>query len=92
MAIPICDIGDPHALGRAQRGKLIDGRCASNPRAPLRLGARHAGVPFAGFWPDHRVGIELPQSTRIVQRKRGPTSNVDSMMVLRARRGGTGSK
>src|SRR5258708_26540463 len=32
------------------------------------------------------------QSTRIVQRKRRPTSNVDSMMVLRARRGGTGSK
>src|SRR5439155_11248819 len=33
-----------------------------------------------------------PQSTRIVQLKRRPTSNVDSMMVLRARRGGTGSK
>jgi hypothetical protein len=29
------------------------------------------------------------QSTRIVQRKRRPTSNVDSMTVLRARRGGT---
>ena len=28
----------------------------------------------------------------LVQRKRRPTSNVDSMMVLRARRGGTGSK
>jgi 2-haloacid dehalogenase len=64
----------------------------ANLRAPLRRGARHAGVPFAGFWPDHRVGIELPQSTRIVQRKRGLTSNVGSMMVLRARRGGTGSK
>jgi len=34
----------------------------------------------------------LPQSTRIVQRKRRPTSNVDSMTVLRARRGATGSK
>src|SRR5712692_5980763 len=37
-------------------------------------------------------GSSWPQSTRIVQRKRRPTSNVDSMMVLRARRGGTGSK
>jgi hypothetical protein len=35
-------------------------------------------------------GSSWPQSTRIVQRKRRPTSNVDSMMVLRARRGGTG--
>src|SRR5215470_20439767 len=38
------------------------------------------------------AGSSRPQSTRIVQRKRWPTSNVDSMMVLRARRGGTGSK
>jgi hypothetical protein len=37
-------------------------------------------------------GSSSPQSTRIVQRKRRATSNVDSMMVLRARRGGTGSK
>ena len=37
-------------------------------------------------------GSSWPQSTRIVQLKRRPTSNVDSMMVLRARRGGTGSK
>jgi NhaP-type Na+/H+ or K+/H+ antiporter len=29
---------------------------------------------------------------RIVQRKRRPTSKVDEMTVLRARRGGTGSK
>jgi hypothetical protein len=29
----------------------------------------------------------LPKSTRIVQLKGRPTSNVDSMMVLRARRG-----
>src|SRR6266705_4063968 len=38
------------------------------------------------------LGSSWLQSTRIVQRKRRPTSNVDSMMVLRARRGGTGSK
>src|SRR5258705_9444943 len=37
-------------------------------------------------------GSSWPQSMRIVQRKRRPTPNVDSMMVLRARRGGTGSK
>jgi hypothetical protein len=34
-------------------------------------------------------GSSWPQSTRIVQRKRRPTSKVDSMMVLRARRGGS---
>jgi hypothetical protein len=34
-------------------------------------------------------GSSWPQTTRIVQLKRRPTSNVDSMMVLRARRGGT---
>jgi len=66
-------------------------------RAPVRkllfveaLG--HTRLPFAGYRPDHRAGIELPQSMRIVQLKRRPTSNVDSMIVLRARRGGTGSK
>src|SRR5712671_3597385 len=37
-------------------------------------------------------GSSWLQSTRNVQLKRRPTSNVDSMMVLRARRGGTGSK
>jgi len=37
-------------------------------------------------------GSSRPQSTRIVHRKRRPTSKVDSIMALRARRGGTGSK
>src|ERR1700730_4679220 len=37
-------------------------------------------------------GSSGPQALRIVQRKRRPTSNVDSMIVLRARRAGTGSK
>jgi hypothetical protein len=37
-------------------------------------------------------GSSWPQSMRIVHRKRRPTSNVGSMTVLRARRGGTGSK
>jgi hypothetical protein len=35
-------------------------------------------------------GSSWPQSMRIVQRK--PTSKVDSMIVLRPRRGATGSK
>jgi hypothetical protein len=37
-------------------------------------------------------GSSRPQSTRIVQRKRRPSSKVDSLTVLRARRGATGSK
>jgi hypothetical protein len=36
-------------------------------------------------------GSSWPQSTRIVQRKRRPTSKVDAMTALRARRGATGS-
>src|SRR5271169_14934 len=36
-------------------------------------------------------GSSCPQSTRSVQRKRRPTSKVDSITVLRGRRGGTGS-
>jgi hypothetical protein len=35
-------------------------------------------------------GVELAAVDGLVQRQRRPTSNVDSMMVLRARRGGTG--
>jgi integrase len=47
---------------------------------------------FAEFQTAHSGRITAPgsswlQSTRIVQRKRRPTSNVDSMIVLRARRG-----
>ena len=34
------------------------GRRASPP-APLRRGARHAQLPFAGYRPDHRAGIEF---------------------------------
>jgi hypothetical protein len=38
------------------------------------------------------AGSSWPQSIRIVQRKRWPTWKVDSMIVFRLRRGGTGSK
>jgi DNA replication protein DnaC len=48
-------------------------------------------VPFAGYRPDHPSGSSWPQSTRIVHRKRRPTSNGDSMTVLRGRHGGTGT-
>jgi hypothetical protein len=37
----------------------------------------HLRLLLADDGPDHRAGIELTQSTRIVQRKRRPTSKVD---------------
>src|SRR5260370_34336601 len=87
--------------GVAPRGARADGRgrelvARVAPVPPVRqlllveaLGhARHS--PGSG-----RIttpGSSWPQSMRIVQRKRRPTSKVDSMIVLRARRGATGSK
>jgi hypothetical protein len=66
------------------------GRRASRPALFVEaLG--HTRLPFAGHRSDHRAGIELAAIDALVQRKRRPTSNVDSMTVLRARRGGTGS-
>jgi uncharacterized protein (DUF2235 family) len=47
---------------------------------------RHLRMPLIA------PGSNWPQSTRIVQRQRRPTSKVDSTTVLRARRGATGSK
>jgi hypothetical protein len=49
-------------------------------------------VPLARYRPDTLPGSSWLQSMRIVQWKRRPTSKVDSITVLRARRGGTGSK
>src|ERR1700756_2118974 len=51
---------------------------------------RECPLPGAGRIP--APGSSWPQSTRIVHRKRRPTSKVDSITVLRARRGATGSK
>src|ERR1700730_10790170 len=61
------------------------------PRGDRPRGAR-ACAQFAGSGRITAPGSSWPQSMRIVQRKRRPTSKVDSMIVLRARRGGTGSK
>jgi hypothetical protein len=81
---------------RRRSGRRADRpRCVppASPQALLRRGARACAdairrVPAGS----PRRGRVRQQSTRIVQRKRRPTSNVDSMMVLRVRRGGTGSK
>jgi hypothetical protein len=83
------------AIDRDRAGSRKTDRVAAG--APIRkllfieaLG--HARVDSPGSGRITAPGSSWPQSTRIVQRKRRPTSNVDSMMVLRARRGGTGSK
>jgi len=87
-------VGDRETRADGQRCELIDSVAA---RAPVRkllfveaLG--HTRLPLAGYRPDHPPGSSWPQSMRIVQRKRRPTSNVALMTVLRARRGATGSK
>jgi hypothetical protein len=87
-------VGNREVCADRQRGELIEPAVAAG--APVATSscrtARACAAPFAGYRPDHRAEVEFAQSTRIVQRKRRPTSNVGSMMVLGARRGRTGSK
>jgi len=71
-------VSDREARADCQCGELID-----------RI---TAGTPVRELLFVEALGDARAQSTRIVRRKRRPTSNVDSMTVLRARRGGTGSK
>ncbi len=70
-------VGDREARADGQRGELIDSVAAGTPVRKLLLieALGHARVPFLGYRPDHRAGSSWPQSTRIVQRKRRPTSN-----------------
>jgi hypothetical protein len=87
-------IGNREPGADGQGGELIDRVAAGAPVRKLLFveALGHARVPFAGFRRITAPGSSWPQSTRIVQRNRRPTSKVDSMMVLRARRGATGSK
>jgi hypothetical protein len=87
-------VDDREARPDGQGRELIDRVAAGAPVRQLLVvePLGHARVPFAGSGRITSPGSSWPQSTRIVQRKRRPTSKVDSMIVLRARRGGTGSK
>jgi hypothetical protein len=86
-------VRDREARADGQGRELIDRVAAGAPVRQLLLvealgHARHS--PGSG-----RIttpGSSWPQSMRIVQRKRRPTSKGVSMIVLRARRGATGSK
>jgi hypothetical protein len=79
-------------LSVRRAGRPHCGRRASR-QAPRRRGARaYVGAIRRGSAGITAPGSSWPQSTRSVQRKRRPTSNVDSMIVLRARRGAAGSK
>jgi hypothetical protein len=87
-------IGDCEARADGQGGKLIDCIAA---RAPVRklffveaLG--HPRVPFAGLRPDHRARIELAAIDAHRATEAAADLKVDSITVLRAGRGGTGSK
>ena len=85
-------IGDGEAGADGQGSELVDRVGAGARQLLLVEELGHFGCHSPGSGRNTAPGSSSPQSTRIVQRKRRPTSNVDSMMVLRARRGGTGSK
>ena len=79
-------MGDISARSRqtAQAALSVDGPdLVSSPKPSPSTSApdrrRPMRVPLAGYRSDHRAGLELAQSTRIVQRKERPTSNVDTV-------------
>src|SRR5258705_3371466 len=92
--MPGLSVGDREARADREGGELIDRVAAGAPirQLPFVEALGHTRVPFTGYRQITAPGSSWPQSIRIVQLKRRPTSNVDSMIVLRARRGGTGSK
>jgi hypothetical protein len=54
-------VGDREARADSQCGELIDRIAASAPVRKLLFveALGHARVPFAGYRPDHRAGVEL---------------------------------
>ena len=79
-------VGDREPRADREGGELIDRVAARTPVRELFLiqSLGHAREPSPGSGRITAPGSSRPQSTRIVQRKRQPTSNVDSMTVLRA--------
>jgi hypothetical protein len=75
---------------RGDRTASRPARQSASSASSRRSGIRGCHPPRIGRI--HRAGSSWPQSTRSAQRKRRPTSKVDSMTVLRGRLGGTGSK
>jgi len=93
LVLGLC-VGDRQARADCQCGELIDRIAAGTPVRKLLLveALGHARVPFLGDRPDHRAGLELAAIDAHRAAEAAADSNVDSMIVLRARRGGTGSK
>jgi hypothetical protein len=54
-------VGDREARADCQCGELIDCIAAGAPVSKLLFveALGHAGMPFAGYRPDHRAGLEL---------------------------------
>src|SRR3984893_14560641 len=54
-------VGDREACADCQCGERIDPIAASAPVRKLLFveALGHTRVPFAGYWPDHRAGVEL---------------------------------
>jgi len=77
-------VGDREARADGQCGELIDHIAASAPiRKLLSVEALgHTRVPFTGYLPDHRAGVELAAiDAHRAAEAAAPTLNVDSMMV-----------
>ena len=87
-------IGDREARADCQCGELIDRITAGAPVRKLLFveALGHTRVPFAGYRPDHRAGVEL--ATINAHRATEAAADLERRLddVLRARRGGTGSK
>jgi hypothetical protein len=91
--ISIC-VGDRETRADGQCGELIDCIAAGSPVRELLFieALGHTRAPFAWYRPDHRAGVELATIEAHRAAEAAADLDVDSMMVLRARRGGTGSK
>jgi hypothetical protein len=90
-------VGDHEARADRQRGELIDPIAATALVRELvfveALG--HTRVPFVGCGPDHRAGVELAaiDAHRAAEAAADLERRFDDgWVLLRARRGGTGSK
>ena len=87
-------VGDREAGADCQGGELIDRVAAGAPVGKLLLieGLGHMRVPFARYRPDNGARVELTAIDPHRAAEAAADSKVDSMTVLRPRRGGTGSK
>jgi hypothetical protein len=87
-------IGDRKTCADCQCGELIGGIAANPSISKLFLvkALEDVRMPFAGYWPDHRSRIDLTTINANCAAEASFDVELDSMIVLRAKRGTTDSK